>query len=43
MFKKLNAVPFDQVKIQDTFWSGRMERIREKTLPYLWQNFCEDG
>ncbi|BBI31968.1 hypothetical protein KCTCHS21_13670 [Cohnella abietis] len=43
MFKKLDAVPFDKVTINDTFWSGRMERIREKTLPHLWNNFHEDG
>ena len=38
--RKLSAVPFTEVKIQDTFWSARQKTNREASLPHNFQ-WCE--
>ena len=36
--RELSAVPFTEVKIQDTFWSARQKTNREASVPhnFLW-------
>ncbi|NQU23180.1 MAG: glycoside hydrolase family 127 protein [Candidatus Nealsonbacteria bacterium] len=38
--RKLTAVPFTEVKIQDEFWAPRIETNREKCLPHNFK-WCE--
>ncbi|HKD74532.1 MAG TPA: beta-L-arabinofuranosidase domain-containing protein, partial [Ktedonobacterales bacterium] len=36
-------VPFRHVTIDDTFWAPRIQRNRESTLPFIYQNLQETG
>jgi DUF1680 family protein len=40
-YRKLTAVPFTEVRIEDDFWAPRLRTTREKTLPHnlMW---CEN-
>jgi DUF1680 family protein len=38
--RKLSAVPFTEVKVQDEFWAPRLRTNREKSLPHTFQ-WCE--
>jgi DUF1680 family protein len=38
--RRLSAIPFTEVKFQDTFWSPRLETNREKALPHNFA-WCE--
>lgn len=38
--RKLNAVPFTEVKLQDQFWAPRIQTNREKSLPHNFK-WCE--
>jgi DUF1680 family protein len=38
--RMLSAVPFTEVKFQDTFWTPRLETNREKSLPHNFE-WCE--
>ncbi len=38
--RKLSAVPFTEVKVQDKFWAPRIRTNREKSLPHTFQ-WCE--
>ena len=42
-YPPLTAVPFTQVKFQDSFWAPRLETNRLKSLPYLLQVCRETG
>jgi hypothetical protein len=39
-FRKLSAVPFTEVKVQDSFWATRLRTNREASLPHNFQ-WCE--
>jgi len=38
--RKLSAVPFNEVKVQDEFWAPRIQTNREKSLPHNFK-WCE--
>ncbi|MHC4178021.1 MAG: glycoside hydrolase family 127 protein, partial [Planctomycetota bacterium] len=38
--RKLSAVPFTEVKVQDAFWAPRIRTNREKSLPHTFR-WCE--
>lgn len=35
--KKMNPVALDHVKIEDSFWKGYMELVRNHVIPYQWE------
>ena len=39
-FRKLSAVPFTEVKLQDEFWAPRIQTNRQKSLPHNFK-WCE--
>ena len=39
--RKLSAVPFTDVKLQDAFWAPRIQANREKSLPHNFK-WCAD-
>jgi len=41
--RKLSAVPFTDVKVQDKFWSQRMKTSREESLPHTFKWSEETG
>ena len=38
----LHAVPFNVVRIKDTFWSPKLEIYRKNTIPHSWANVDRD-
>jgi DUF1680 family protein len=39
----IQAVPFDQVRIEDTFWKPRLDKNRDVTLPHLFGELVTHG
>ncbi|WP_256761868.1 glycoside hydrolase family 127 protein [Cohnella sp. WQ 127256] len=37
MIKHMNAVPINNVTIEDSFWAKRQQLVRETVIPYQWE------